>query len=294
MNCNSRARSALILASVGLVLAGCSAEKAGNSQLAPAPQEAPAWELKLSAECAPEVGATCIAAYGFKVKSNGTYEVGPAANGQIHRGKLTSTDLKTVTDTLLLDSTSAENCAPRANDETAPLDQVVFKQRDREATLVRHNGSEICYAIATEQGKQLHKAIRELAKKHYPLPFPDECLASIDAVEELYPALSHCSVDAECSNIDQIYSPIPIGEVQYVTTRTCSRINPMIAGNAAAVAGAQLKLLAARDAAKSVCGTRIKRDACAQIDGALEGFQNHRAPAVCGQGTCQPNPSLYF
>jgi hypothetical protein len=266
---------------------GCSKDNGSAKKPGPASekQQGDDWQLKLTANCQGAVAEQCVGAYGFTVFSDGHFEAGPAPEtAQVHKGKVSAETLKNIKDVLAA-AKYKESCNDMlmlVGDEAN--DTLTLKEQGKnQAVVTSSNGQANACTADPSQAEALHKAIRELAKANYPLPFPSECVAAIDALEALYPAIQQCQRNEDCEYADISYNPIPAGQKAFVAVQDCSRINPIVAANKALLVDNQAKLLQARDHARKVCGPELARPQCTSI----RGLQADRTPAICREGSCQ-------
>ena len=231
-----------------------------------------------------------LAEHGIDFKLTGQVEAGPAPNGQTHHHQLPEQDRETLQTTWnsLLKSglTPTEKCT--AIDATSDLIalnvRISIQQNERETALIRVDGGQICGPAETPALVDFSKTLVALARRHYPKKFPSECLASTDELQSIHDKLLSCDSDADCANIDDHYTPIPRGELQFVGLKNCSVLPRLIGANAESVRTDRKALLAARDSALKACESEIKELACTtETD---PGFQNHRYPARCLSGRC--------
>ena len=267
---------------------GCS--KNHDTDPKPAPvaqnQQGDVWQLKLASSCQSGVLEQCLGGYGFTVFSDGHFEAGPGPDplAQVHKGKIDPSEFKRIKDTLA-GTRITETCPSNmmlVGEEAGQ--SLFFEQRGKSQAIVQGGNTQATACTSDPaQAETLHKAIRELAKANYPLPFPNDCVAAIDAIEGLYPAVQSCARNEDCEYSDIEFSPIPAGQKAFVVTQDCSRINPLVAANKAALLENQNRLLAARDQARKVCDQRLARAQC----GGVRGIQADRVPAICKENVCQ-------
>lgn len=255
----------------------------------------PAWKLNFNSNCASQEKDNCLGGYGFSVDAEGQYAVGPGPDGQVLRGKLPAAEFKAVEGPVakLLGnqgvSIASETCAART--ESDESDSVVLERRSERKELIRTTTTDFCASVSvTAEAQGLHAAIKNLAAKYYPTPFPDECINAALKVEDLYASVTSCNHDSDCAYIDNTYAPIPTGDLQFVITDDCSFVKPLVVANRDAAIHASDRLFAARDWARGVCAARAPRVSCTGITG----FQATQGNPVCVQGSCRISPAVTF
>ncbi|MCM2276649.1 MAG: hypothetical protein NDJ89_01065 [Oligoflexia bacterium] len=281
-----------ITIALSAALVGCSKSKGGQapSQQPELRQDKPAWTLTLRSSCAAEAEENCVAKYGFAVKADGSYEIGPGPQGQLKTGKLSEQELRELATLVSVAPAAAESCSDLTENDAEPesSDSVILQRSDKELTLFRTETTRTCFQTATrESGERLHHAIHALAGKYYELPFPDACAEATDLVRGLYPSVQGCATDMDCAYITDDYDVIPTEAVEYVITDNCSKVRPLAVGNARAVKAQQTALIDALIHAQEVCSYRILRDDCSE----MSGFLSSLGAPVCQQGVCRANPN---
>ena len=117
----------------------------------------------------------CVGAYGFTVRSDGSYTVGPGSAGETLAGSLTgderarlSADAMAAT-VSITEQTSCDpaatvaGVADRVDLVAVPLGTVPVYQV---------NPGAICYRAARDASYALHDDLAALMRKYYPQPFP--------------------------------------------------------------------------------------------------------------------------
>jgi hypothetical protein len=262
---------------------------------APEAHEGLAWKLGFAAQCAAGTETDrCLAAHGFSVSADGRYQVGPGPQGQVLAGTLSAAELKGIDAALtrILDAIhpeleAGETCATRSQLDTS--ETITFNRRGHQRNIIHTAGTEFCFrAPSQDDAHALHAALAGLARRYYPVPFPDPCIGAVVAVHAHYAGLGECATDADCTYLDSSYAPIPDGELQFVPVDDCSLVSPLPVANAAAAEGAHERILFAREQARVTCSARLTRISCE----APRGFQATEAPPVCIQGSCRIHPSI--
>jgi hypothetical protein len=155
--------------------------------------------------------------------------------------------------------------------------------------VVRTGTGQICYKGASEEdSSELMRRLAALARKYYPVPFPDACTDSVMVLEQLHTTVRGCSTDNDCSYVDNTYLPVPEGDLQFVIVDDCSITKTLPVANASLLAERQLEFLAARNTARTLCGNRIVRSGCSVI----RGFQSTGPRAECRQHECRIGQSV--
>lgn len=290
---SSRVMMALAFAA-SIASSGC-LFSSNNSQPVsqPAPDTSPVWMLsyQVKSDTAPEQS---VAYYGFSVKADGSYQVGPGPQGQVQNGKIDADELQALLVAITpelnnpaLSASSAEACDDLDQDQGEIT--ITLTQHHKTAVLVHASGTQFCHrTTSSDQANNVQNAIDTLAQKYYATPFPDVCIEAADAVTALYPSVQGCSTDADCFYVDKDFNVIPPSSLQYVYTDNCSRVTPLIVANATALLAHQSALTSALSNAQDVCGYRMVREDCTGITG----FNSTQAPPLCNRGVCEVNPAI--
>jgi hypothetical protein len=275
---------------LGLGLAACS-DSADKSQPGASDDSArgPAWSLTLKSACAGAETDQCVAKYGFSVTADGKYQVGPGPQNQFRKGSLSESEMSELNSKLQAALAGAALDAGREESHETGVqnedeDSLVYVQKDSNSILARSSGEDFFFRTAKlEDAQALHKAIRDLAKTYYLLPFGNECGDQADALEALYVGVQGCQSDADCVYVDayQAYSVIPPNSDQWIFVDDCRAAKPMTVANKSSIQGGAEKLQAAYDLAAQSCGEQFFRADCSCQYG-----QAVNAPA-CVQNRCQ-------
>ena len=117
----------------------------------------------------------CVGAYGFTVRSDGSYTVGPAGGGETLTGSVTGDErtrlsadavaaAASITEQTSCDRTAlVPGVADRVDLVAVPAGTVPVYQV---------NPGAICYRAAREASYTLHDDLAALMRKYYPRPFP--------------------------------------------------------------------------------------------------------------------------
>jgi hypothetical protein len=278
-----RTLAIIAFAALSLSLAKCS--KNPTTDLSPerldqgAALDSLSWEVGLRSPCAAD-REECLAAYGFAINQDGTWTVGPGPEGQHESGKLEPVEIATLSSLLNRISGSVEGCVDV--DDGASSESIILNRSGAERIL------SCAGARNSVEAEALHRLIRELALKYYPLPFPDACLEAASEVHAVHDGLSSCNTDTECSYLDSNLEPIPYEIDQFVTVDDCSRVRPMAVGNIVSVLTHRDQLSAAFENARAICGERMVRSDCTGVTG----FMSSLSSPVCQRGHCRVHPSM--
>lgn len=306
-------RKVFVALCIGSSVLGCNSNSNSHPAISPAPanntgtpakhttpsevtHNPPNWVLKLESKCQENVTPDqCVGAYGLTILTDGHYVIGPGPQGELHKGTLTSDEIDhlhaALDATLNASHLSSEN-HDTLNDPVSDDTLTLTRGDNQDETLLRTTGSDFYFTIdSASDAKTLYKDIRELLTKYYTLPFPDACLDGTTALQALYASVQSCTTDADCSYIDNTFTPVEATSTAYLTTDDCSLVLPLVVANASSVRTSQGKLNDAFDRVRNVCQDRLVRADCTGVTG----FQltGANAPAVCRSGTCQVNSSFH-
>jgi hypothetical protein len=255
----------------------------------------PEWSVSWLSQCQ-DTETPCLGSAGFQILADGSFQVGPASNGQIYRGELSVTERKELAElfTSLRDDTASlasvtESCAntelaeswiTNGNVQSIKL-SFDFFGNTREVQL---NQNSFCGSITALQTEKLTQKLSELLVTYHPSVFPDECLERAQEVEAAYDTLRSCEKDQDCSWLDSTFHPINETELQFVVTDSCTKLRPLFSANTARVTEEIIESLqAARAQLYETCGSSIARVDC---DGVM-GFESSVIRPVCDLGKCK-------
>ena len=162
--------------------------------------------------------------------------------------------------------------------------RIQLLQNQREVVLIRSDSGTLCGPGDAAQLRVLAEALLEIGRAHYPRTFPDDCLALTDDFASISEQITSCTEDSQCTNVDPTYSEIPEGQIQYVATKSCSAAPSLPTANRQGLRDARTTLLRLREKIPSVCQPQGIPGTCSSADEV--GFQNHRSPARCIEGSC--------
>lgn len=271
-----------------------------NGNTSPVPHETPPattsnWTFQFISKCPTLSSEKCVGSYGFTLKSNGTYQIGPGPNGETLTGPITADELKNLTSLLislpskeaLEDVKGKENCVPAPQLETTDLIQ--FNLSDKEIGKIHSSKAELCYTSFSQTiAVQLEGLIHGLAIKYYPEIFPNPCIDATIDLNRFYDSLRFCITDRDCAYIGNDYLPLSsLANAKFITN-DCSYIKPILVANSFSAVVNQLKLLTIREIALQLCGTQIVPYICSP--NRIIDFCGR--PPLCLQGRCQINPAV--
>jgi len=221
--------------------------------------------------------------------TDGQYQIGPGPNGEVRSGNLTAEELN-VLNTSLAGSIATARLSAEGHtsvDDVGSETVVTFTRGSGESeTILKVAGTDLAYSIqSADEAKILFGTIRNLAAKYYQLPFPDGCSDGAKLVQSLYASMQTCSVDADCSYIDEYFEPVDANNPQFITTDDCSMVKPLSVGNLSSINENRQKLIDAIVGVQNACENFYKAD-CTRSG---INFTGGAAP-VCQQGVCQANP----
>lgn len=245
------------------------------------------WSLNYNVQCDPASVRNCVGAYGFKISSNGEYQIGPGPQGQFLVERIDKTDLEAIK--VAHFSREAENCVDSAASPQERRDSLSLTIKDESVDLIRQTDSQFCFAGMSEtDARRLRNRIQELAERYYPLPFPNPCIDAAMSLRQLHRTVQSCETDEDCAFIDADYGPIKAGHTQRITVDDCTYLKPLSVANVFSVTARQLELITAKEIATEICGQNLVRPACPSLLGFLSGA----ARPVCESGTCQLGPEV--
>lgn len=289
-----------MIAAVGF-MSGCSSDK--NSELGRNPGGStenlgePAWKLTLKTNCLESDQDTCAGAHGFTVLADGRFQVGPGPQGQTLQGILNPTEFAAINDAvdkatggIRPEIETGETCQPADISTGQSSDTIFLNIRGAKKELIRKNGTEFCFkAAGSAEAIALHHALKDLTLKHYPTVFPDQCIDAVQGLQDIFRQLGSCQTDSDCAYVDNVFGPIPNGDIQFVLTDNCTVAPALVVANRDALVQKQEHLIVAKQAAKSTCGEDFYRSSCTYVSG----FQANIAPPTCHFGSCRVSPSIY-
>jgi hypothetical protein len=255
--------------------------------------------------------------HGFSVNSDGTYQVGPAPDGQIITGILNPQEFAeldqgvaqlrgaSTTAALATESLAGESCAPAALSSEDSSEGLTLAQGKLTLTLrsgqkasFRRTDSGFCSPRSSEPGsvdqdyrlgaQVLYLSVQKLASKYTPGGFPDSCSTAIAAFQESAREAESCVTDSDCSYLDELLEPIAPDEVRFVMTDDCTALPAPVTSNAGRLSDMINTLFILKSGVQEACAERFFREDCT-----IGGFQADLAPPVCLQGKCRVNPTLY-
>jgi hypothetical protein len=257
------------LISLGILVGGCSSSSdhpgsAGGSA------SGPAWTLSFQSSCLDGQDDQCVGKYGFSVSADGKYLVGPGPKGQKIEGKLAEADFSELNAKLTAVMATATFDASRGEAHLSDVpyesnDSITLSRQGRSDKIAHNSGADFAYATASaDDALSLHKAIRDLAKSYYRLPFGNDCGDAALAVEALYSTVQGCNTDADCVYVDaqRGYGVIPPHSEQGILTEDCKAVRPLLAANKLQILSAAQKLIDANAEAAQVCGAEFYRTGC--------------------------------
>jgi hypothetical protein len=277
------------------VLTGC--HSSGSPAAAGASQELGiAWKLTLKSECTTSIDK-CLAGYGFTVLSNGTYVIGPAAgDDDPETGYLDVDHFRALQDLVAsvksdIHAVSDQTCG--ASTRITSKDTVTLEIGASSDDIVKAADNQICYRISDiHDAIALHKAIRDMASKHYSIPYPSQCVQANKALEKTFNTVRGCQTDADCTYVNIAnFDPISTGEQNKVVTDDCEAVHVLAVANRDSISNPTnlATLLRARRDTRRACENQVRLDTCMET----KGFQSLYAPApVCVQNVCQINPTI--
>jgi hypothetical protein len=123
-------------------------------------------------------------------------------------------------------------------------------------------------------------ALRRVAGKYYPLPFPNPCVNALAELESVFASVLPCESDDECALIGSDLVPVDAGRPA-ARVDACSYLPTLVAANAYWAVSRQLQLVLTRRLAATVCGPALLRPYCSPDARGPEGRR-----AACVQSRC--------
>lgn len=247
----------------------------------------PSWKLAYKSQCTEKSPELCPGAYGFEIKSNGTFKVGPAPNGESYSGELDQEELTTLKQQLNRLDLSTETTAPFQicdSDFTQPAkERVDLFQANSSFSLIELSDSKLCFnKFTSENARRFLNNIHDLLSKYHPERFPNDCTQATRALKNLYSEVSDCIRDDECSYLNENYYPIPFERVDFITSDECSFVKPLQVANYFSAVSNQLNLLTLRDAVREACGKEDYKRSCKRYGG----YRERAGTPICHRGRC--------
>src|SRR6185437_1508820 len=138
---------AAISLAAGLVAcnSGNSAPQANRAQSA----QGQAWAFTYKADCSQTADPTqCLGAYGFTVNADGTYQIGPAPQGQLLKEKLDASDFSDLSKLVsgIVDGSAAANAQETCSGYyTSESDYTLsFTKSGASSTVLHKTGTNLC------------------------------------------------------------------------------------------------------------------------------------------------------
>jgi hypothetical protein len=271
-----------------LMIAGCSSAKQPDAAAVAAPSvnHGPAWTLTLKSNCTAYGEADqCVGKYGFSVTADGKYQVGKGPKEQVITGVVTGEELATLNAAVQLVGTQANRAeAHEEAVENESDDTVTLARQDQKIVVAHNTGADFYFTTAKlESAQSVHKAIRDLAKSYYHLPFGNDCADAAAKVEALYPALQGCNADTDCVyvNNDRNWSVVAPRSGEYIFTERCEVVSPLTVANKSTILNGAAQIIDAYNATFTACGAQFRRADCRPVQQAAV------VAPVCVQNRCQ-------
>jgi len=283
-----------------IALAACSKNdaKKGTDQ---GGQQGPEWTLSLKSTCTDGSKDSCLGYYGFAVDAAGKFTIGAEHPSHAPRVRALAVDeaqavealVKPLVAALKAHANAAEKCVTR-EEGTAPLAQehtLTINRLGEKAVVARESVKDSCTSLLEADAAQtLLAKVQELATSHYPTPYPDACLDSIDQFEAKYTDLQKCTISTDCGYIGENYDVIPYDANQVVFMEDYSKVTPVIVGNAAKITAQRDGLIESRDKLRESCGESMWRN---PIPTTFRQFYSNAGNPLCEQGSCKVNPAVF-
>ncbi len=229
------------------VAAGCGRSQVdGRVEEANLPRAPEAsWSFKFRSECNDPAARDCIARFGLSIESTGDYEVGPAPDGQRLSGKVDPEDLVRL-GALASKASSKRLCLGR----TELKGEGALSCGDLGAS-----DPEGDVPLAGDLRASLASETHRLVEKYYPARFPNDCSASLLALQSLHTKVSKCDRDEDCSWLDGAYVPIDLGQTRRSSADSCGFVGDLEFANTFQVVVEQSSLLRKREVARVACSS---------------------------------------
>ncbi len=253
------------------------------------------WSLQWKTTCDAEF-TNCIGSDGFTFLEDGTWNIGPAATGDVYRGELDIAErnlLKSAVSGILEANLNAGtdglNCYSLAENgieilSNSPHAGTLEIEASGHRKVLTLNGDQLCGVLDEAKTREAAEMVLNLVGKYHPAAFPDECLKLSQEAETAYQPLLQCQRDLDCSWIDSTFHPIGAEEVQFVMTDSCTKLRPLVAANFSLMDEVTIeRLQSTRNTLMETCGTSMMRIDCAGI----AGFESTIASPVCDLGRCR-------
>jgi len=293
--------SKILILTLALGMAATACDSSPSPAKQKSGQSGPEWTLTFKNTCADGSKETCLGFYGFSVDASGKYTVGAELAGTPARVKTLDADefaaVQKLADpfvaALKTGSRAAEACISRDAPILVPSDEqtVTLTQQGNTAVISHDTGEKSCTSLLdADQSHALAAQLLALAQAHYPTPYPDPCLAQIDAFEAKYADFQSCSQATDCAYIGQDYSVIPYDSSQVVFEEDYSKLAPLVVGNASKITAAKAAITQAHEDLVTSCGDSYWRN---PVPSAFRQFYSNAGNPICEQGVCKVNPSVF-
>lgn len=233
------------------------------------------WSVSYVAQCPRDMPLErCSGGYGFQMRSDGSYEVGPAPEGLKLNGVVSPDDLDKV--------------AEAVQDELrAPQNTSDCMSRDSAQLSLRVEGDERSHCRL-----KILDTVKDILSHYYPSSFPNSCLDANSELESDYARATHCESDSDCSYLDEEYFPMLNDDAgRAVLLDDCTYIEPLVVANTFKSVELQRELILKRQAVRQVCGANLKRGYC----GGTRYFDSKSGFPRCEHETCQVGaPHIYL
>ena len=267
------------------------------------------WALQLQSKCGEEVAAgECLAEHGFTVTSDGKWKTGKTPEGYERSGDISNEDLTALSGTLEkalkqsgqslkklaaedIDQPQTETTAQTVNAAQSEDVITLTEGSDNPKILVKALGGGITSSLNSEgEAKALHSAMRGLAERYYPRPFPDVCSDGGALLNTLINSAQACQTDADCTYV-RYFTAVDAEDGGAIETDKGTIINPISVANKSSLETNVDKLSSLFNDVEVACGDTFYRD---DAFGSYKAFvANGKAP-VCKANVCQANPEVQF
>lgn len=251
------------------------------------------WEIHYVAVCVENLDKDCPGQYGIALTSDSHFEIGPGPDKQSFSGEITEEELNSLKELLskmvLSDGENeiAETCV-ESNAE-GPEENIALLLQNQEVPAVKIAKSKFCFNAFTREGAEtLHRNVQSLARKYYPVPFPNPCIDAAAELEKLFEEMRICERDEDCAYVDDAFLPVNFMRNKRVLLDDCTYLKPLVVANGFSAVSGQLELLLARQHAEDACGSLLERNSCSK----KEKFDATAGPPVCVKGSCHVNPGV--
>jgi hypothetical protein len=122
--------------------------------------------------------AVCVGRYGFAIKPDGTFSVGPAPDGSKVAGRIAPDHLRRLAgliEQILAQPARVRTCERAGMPGVKDHIDIALPGASPERLYDQgSNLAETCYAGSPEHVRALHEYMRDLMMRYYPIPFPKE------------------------------------------------------------------------------------------------------------------------